>query len=356
MLDLRLQTTGNFRIEIEQRVPNAINAVFGPSGAGKSTLLRAILGFEPALGQISFAGETWLNSSSKVNLPTNKRRIGYVRQSPQLFPHLTVQQNLAVPRSRVVGDKTTIRQDDVISFFRIEDLLTRKPSQLSGGELQRAVIARTLMSQPRLLLLDEPLTGLDLTAKSEILPILETLHTHYRIPTLYVSHAIDEITSVCQHTIVLSRGRVIASGPTNNILERRELEDMLGAGEASSLIDAKVVSHDAKFHITLVQVENSTWSVPLHSTLARGTVLRLRIRARDVALAKQLPKDISVRNTLSGTITSIAVDEHGPTADCIVACGNTRLRARITRAALADIGFSEGDQVYALVKAVTLEH
>ena len=357
MLSMDFQTLGNYEVSVEQEVPPSIVAIFGPSGAGKSTLLRAIAGFEATHGHISLDGDMWLDSKSGINLHPIDRPIGYVRQAPTLFPHLSVRNNLKAPIRFGRNQPERVTIDEVINGFDLLDLLEKRPSQLSGGETQRVAIARSLLTQPKLLLLDEPLTGLDLQRKAEILPYLEGLHSSYHIPTLFVSHAIDELMSLCQHTLVLVEGKVKTSGPTQNVLERRELNDVLEEpGEASSLIPATVIRHDLDFQLTQLRVANTQeWSIPLHVGLEPQSSTTLRIRARDVALATIKPVGISVRNLLEGTLVEVINRENSAAVDCVVqADSHTRLRAQITRASLEEIGFETGDKVFALVKAVTL--
>ena len=354
MLRVNIKTMGGFRVSVNQDIPNAITAVFGPSGAGKSTMLRAIAGLEPSQGTIRFNEVEWLNTVANVDLKPHRRPVGYVRQSAQLFPHLTVRGNLLFPTRYSTRTEQEISIDAVIEDFELEHLLERKTHQISGGETQRVVLARMLLSQPKLLLLDEPLTGLDMQRKAELLPFLESLHTNYDLPTLYVSHAIDEVTALCSHTIVLDQGCVRVSGPTAEVIERPDLDRLLGEVEASSLVHATVLAHDERYALTTLQVENVVWSVPMHVALQSGERTTLRVRARDVALAKEKPEAISVRNILHGELVDVVDTSVGPSADCIVQSGTTRLRASITRKSLDQLGFRVGDRVYALVKSVTL--
>lgn len=355
MLHTRMRTLGAFQVSIDHIFPKSITAVFGPSGSGKSTMLRAIAGIEPTSGLISFAEEDWLNSERDVFIKPHQRPIGYVRQNAQLFSHLTVRGNLTYPIKHSIRRGGGITYEEVVEDFELSQLLPRRPDQISGGETQRVVLARMLLSQPKLLLLDEPLTGLDLHRKAEILPFLESLRAKYHIPTLYVSHAVDEVTALCAHTIVLAAGEVRASGETRDVLERRDLADLLGGGEPNSIISAKVVAHDSQYRLTTLEVEDRIWSVPMHLTLPPGKITTLRVRARDVSLAKVEPVAISVRNILQGKIVAIEDEDTGPSVNCVIQAGQTRLQAQITRASLDQLPLHNGDTVYALVKSVSLD-
>ncbi len=354
MLELNFETTGQFAVKVDLTFPQAMTAVFGPSGSGKSTMLRTVAGLEPTRGTIRFNGDEWLNSAQRVNVKPNRRAIGYVRQNASLFPHLSIQKNLSYPIRHSLRRGSEFEFEQVVADFELSDLLPRKPHEISGGETQRIALARALLSQPRLLLLDEPLTGLDMQRKAEILPFLESMLSAYDIPTLYVSHAVDEVTVVCPHTVVMAGGRIRAQGPTSEMLERRDLDEVLGDIDSSSLVKARVTAFDARYDLTELQVEDRVWSVPIHVQAPRGSSLILRVRARDVALATIEPTAISTRNTLYGKLVEIDAKESGPSVDCIVQTGSTRLRARITRASLDQLGLHIGDSVYALVKSVTL--
>ena len=317
-------------------------------------MLRAIAGLEAAQGTIRFDGTDWLNSNEGRFVKPHERPIGYVRQNAQLFPHLTVEGNLTYPLKHSIRSQDAITIDQVVTDFDLAKLLPRRIDEVSGGETQRVVMARMLLSQPRLLLLDEPLTGLDLQRKAEILPYLEALQMKYQLPTLYVSHAIDEVTALCSDTVVLVNGEIVASGATAEVLEKRELEELLGKDDSSSLVAAKVLTHDEHYQLTSLQVEDRQWSVPMHLPLAPGTVTTLRVRARDVAIAKSEPTAISVRNVLYGEVVAIDDERDGPSVDCVIQAGSTRLRARITRASLDDLALRIGDAVFALIKSVSI--
>ncbi|MCY4096045.1 MAG: molybdenum ABC transporter ATP-binding protein [Gammaproteobacteria bacterium] len=354
MLNVRIETLGGFKVTVDHAFPKSITAVFGPSGSGKSTMLRSIAGLVPTSGLISFDEDDWLNSELSIFTKPYRRPIGYVRQNAELFPHLSVHQNLHYPIKHSIRRDGDIKFDEVVEDFDLTGLLERRTNQVSGGETQRIILARMLLSQPKLLLLDEPLTGLDIQRKLEVLPFLESLQAKYQIPTLYVSHAVDEVTALCPHTIVLDNGNVRAAGETSNLLERRDLTELLGTGEPSSIIRAKVIGHDARYQLTTLEVEGRVWSVPIHLALPPEEMTTLRVRARDVSLAKIEPEAISVRNILRGSIVAVEDNSAGPSVTCVVQAGHTRLQAQITRASLDELQISVGKEVFALVKSVTL--
>ncbi|MDP2805984.1 MAG: molybdenum ABC transporter ATP-binding protein, partial [Gallionellaceae bacterium] len=188
-----------------------VTALFGPSGSGKTTLLRCIAGLERVAGTLHVNGEIW--QDEKTFLPIHKRPLGYVFQEASLFPHLSVRANLEYGYKRIAPDERKVHLEQVVEWLGLSHLIDRNnPTQLSGGERQRVAIARALLTSPRILLMDEPLSALDATSKQDILPYLERLHRELNIPVLYVSHALDEVTRLADHLVLLEKGRVIASG------------------------------------------------------------------------------------------------------------------------------------------------
>ena len=347
---------GDFRLEVAEAVPFAgITAVFGPSASGKSTLLRALAGFEPARGRIAVAGESWLDTARGVVLPPFRRPVGFLFQDARLFAHLDVAGNLRYAARRARDGAPMLALDDVVAAFDLEALLARRVEALSGGERQRVALARTLLTRPALLLLDEPLAALDIYRKAEILPYLESLSTRFGIPTLYVSHAIDEVVRLADRTLVLTDGRVRAFGPTPAVLERLDVQTIAGPLEASVVIEARVVDHDAHYRLTRLDLGGESISIPMAGHLDAGATARLRIRARDVAVATARPDALSIRNVIEGTLAELAADADSPFAEVLVDVGGQHLRARITRAAADDLGLSAGQRVYALVKSVSLD-
>lgn len=348
---------GSFSLDIAFEAPmRGITALFGASGCGKSTTLRCIAGLQRLSGRLVVGGETWQDDGAGVFLGTHKRPIGVVFQDASLFTHLSVHKNLlyGARRAERSGAAPTIRSDDVIQLLGIGHLLDRAPAALSGGERQRVAVGRALLSQPRLLLMDEPLSSLDQMAKDEILPYFEALHEQLSIPILYVSHDITEVARLADRMIILSSGRKLAEGPVRDLLERLDLQPETGRFEAGVILTARVTGHDEKFSVTHLDHHGQAISMPARD-LTIGAEVRLRIRARDVSLATRRPESISVRNVLPGTIVEIAEDPETAYAETLIDIGGGRLRARITRQSVADLGLAPGLPVYALVKSIAFD-
>ena len=354
-LDLHLNFPG-FELRAQHEgVIDGVTALFGPSGSGKSTLLRCIAGLEPAVaGRLSFGQQVWLGVPRKKPLPAHERGVGFVFQDARLFPHLNVLGNLryADKRSKQISG-TRIAFDDVVQAFDLAPLLERRPATLSGGERQRVAIGRALLTRPRLLLLDEPMSALDAARKAEILPYLERLPETFGVPALYVTHDIDEVARLATRMMILSNGRVIASGPIQDVMERAELQQVTGRFEAGVILTTRVLRHDATYCLTHLDLHNQSIAVPLLGA-AIGSTVQVRIRARDVALATRRPEASSIRNVLAGTLAEIQSDSTTPFAETLVDIGGARLRARVTREAVAELGLIEGAKVFALVKSIAL--
>ena len=348
-LDIRARLDA-FDLEATVALPlDGITAVFGPSGGGKTTLLRTIAGFESARGRIALRGERWLDSSRRIDLPPHRRPVGCVFQDARLFGHLPVRGNLRYAARRARHGGATV--DEVVAAFDLASLLSRPVDALSGGERQRVALARTLLTNARLLLLDEPMSALDAERKADILSYLETLS----VPMLYVSHAVDEVALLAERTLVLADGRVRAFGATREILERLDIQSITGRFEAGALVRARVVEHDTQYHLTVLDIRGQRIVMPMSTRLAAGDFARVRVRARDVALATTRPQALSIRNVLSGKLVDLVREEDSPFAEALVEIGDQRLRARITRAAADDLGLTVGQSVYALVKSATFE-
>lgn len=349
-ISLRLQRTG-FLLDLDLRLPGrGVTVLFGPSGSGKTTLLRCMAGLERTPGgQVSMGDEIWQDDRHWV--PTHRRHLGYVFQDAALFPHLSVRQNLAYGQQRN-GAHTLLDLDQIIELLGIRPLLDRKPQGLSGGEQQRVSIARALAPGPRLLMLDEPLTGLDHARKQEFMPYLDRLHEELAIPVLYVTHATDELLRLADYVVLMDAGKVRAAGPLDATLARLDLS--LAAGlERGVVIEGQVAAVPAEWGLVRVDFAGgSLWA--RDQQLAPGRRLRVSVLARDVSLALQRPQQTSIQNVLQGIVEAIADDEHPSQVLVKVSLGNTQLLANLTRRALAALELQPGMPVWVQVKAVAL--
>ena len=341
----------NFDVNLTIGV-HGVTALFGASGSGKTTCLRIVAGLEAkAQGRVALGGVVWQDSQQKVFVAPHKRAVGYVFQEASLFEHLDVQGNLKFGFKRTPLQAQTHGWDQALELLGIGHLLTRWPHQLSGGERQRVAIARALAISPQLLLMDEPLAALDLQRKAEVLPYLERLHTELDIPVIYVSHAPDEVARLAGHMVLLDAGRVLASGPTRELMTRLDLP--LAHGDAAAvMIDAVVSQVELQYHLSYAKFAGGQISV-LNPNLTIGQTVRLRVQARDVSLTLSHQQGTSVLNIFAATVTAISADSPGQ-AMVALSVGGATLLARITQKSLDALDLQPGSPVFAQVKGVAV--
>ncbi|GAA3905881.1 molybdenum ABC transporter ATP-binding protein ModC [Halomonas cibimaris] len=345
---------GRFTLDADLALPDrGVSALFGASGSGKTTLLRLIAGLDrPDAGHVTLGARTLADTPSGTFLPPSQRRIGVVFQEPRLFPHYRVRKNLTYG----MPAQARPRFDAIVRLLGIEHLLARMPGTLSGGEAQRVSIGRALLTDPQLLLMDEPLSGLDGVRKQELLHFILTLVRDVNIPVVYISHDPAEITAIADHLVVLENGGVLASGALEDVLLRVDLTRQLGGFDAASLLDVSVVGHDIDYGLTELAVDSERrLQVPLHDAPV-GSRLRLRIPARDVALALTAPTSTSYRNRLSARVQAVTpLPDDATAVEVVLALGEQRLRARLTRKSRDELGLAEGQAVTALIRSVAFD-
>ena len=344
----------SFKLDADLVLPRrGIAVLFGPSGSGKTTLLRCVAGLERADGaRVEIAGEIWQDDSRGIFLPTWRRPLGYVFQEASLFDHLDVRGNLAYGLRRAGPGETAMALQATIELLGIGALLERRTHQLSGGERQRVAIARALATQPRLLLLDEPMAALDYARRQDILPWLERLRDELHIPMLYVTHTADEVARLADTLIVLDQGRIVAAGPVAQVLAGVDTPVVLGE-DAGALLEGAVVERDGRWHLMRVGFTGgSLWL--RDSGLAPGARVRLRVLARDVSLATQEPHATSIQNLLPCVVRAVVPDTHPSQALVQLACGESVLLARITARAADALDLAPGKPVWAQVKSAAL--
>jgi molybdate transport system ATP-binding protein len=328
---------------------DGVAALFGPSGSGKTSILRAVAGLlRPQRGRIVVDGHVLLNTERRIFVPAHKRRLGYVFQDARLFPHLSVAANLQFGSKRAPKPSSAADNQRLIALLGLESLMSRKPAGLSGGEQQRVAIGRALLSQPGLLLLDEPLASLDAARRSEILPYLERLRDELNTPMLYVSHAVEEVARMADRVVLLENGHVTDNAETSAVLSRFDASP----GDPGAVIRARISEHDIDYGLTRLQIESGSLTVP-RLALAIGDELRLRIRAQDVLLATTRPQGLSANTVLPGVVDTIG-EPMGALVDVRVKSGNVHLIARITVKSAERLELAKGHDVFAIIKTATL--
>ncbi len=344
----------DFQLNVDLDLPSkGITVLFGASGSGKTTLLRCVAGLEPlAHGLIRMEQELWQDESRQVFVPTWERGLGYVFQEASLFDHLDVQKNMAygLKRSKKPGAAEALSR--AIELLGIGHLMHRHPSSLSGGERQRVAIARALATQPRLLLLDEPLAALDHARRHEILPWLEKMRDELSVPMLYITHSADEVARLADYLVVLENGSVKACGVAQDVLARVENPVIVGE-DAGVLLHGTVAQRDAVWHLLKVEFPGGYLWVR-DNDIAVGRQVRLRVLARDISISAYEPHDTSIQNHLKGSIEAIVDGAHASQALVRIRCGETILLARVTKRAMSMLSLTTGSAMWAQVKSVAV--
>jgi molybdate transport system ATP-binding protein len=275
-----------------------------------------------------------------------------VFQEARLFPHLSVRANIEYGIKRKPDIEQRFDFDQVVDAFDLRSLLDRRPLRLSGGERQRVAIARAVMTHPRLLIMDEPLSSLDLGRKDEILPLIEGLSHDFDIPVLYVSHAIDEVLRLASQLVLLSDGEVMAAGPIEDVTNRLDLHAYTDRIDAGAVLRATVAEHDAQRGLTKFSFPGGAFLGPTIDA-PLGQVVNLRIRSRDVALSLVKPEQTSILNILPGRVVQIE-DSGGPQAHVLLDVGSP-LWARVMKISVQELALRPGSPVYAMIKAVAVD-
>ena len=340
----------SFMLDANFSIPDrGITVVFGPSGSGKTTLLRAIAGLEKSdKGFLKIGDSVW--QKGEDFLATHKRQIGYVFQDAALFDHLDVKGNLNFVIKRAIGLKEDFIES-IHNLLEIKTLLNRKTTQLSGGEKQRVAIARALLTNPKILLLDEPLSALDLKRKNEILPYLDSIHNDLEIPILYVTHSQDEMSRLADHLLLIEDGNIVGSGPVNDMLTRFDMPLSHG-GDAVSIIEAEVLKRDSEFNLMHLDFLGGQFIVPDNGFPVQ-TKVRIRVVARDVSLTKSKQVDTSILNIFPAMVQEI-VNEGEAQVMVRLQIKDTILLACITRKSSYKLRLEKGSEVFVQVKSVAI--
>lgn len=345
---------GDFSLTARFATSPGVTSLFGRSGAGKTTLVQLIAGLlRPDRGRIDLNGSVLADSETRTFVPAHRRRIGYVFQESRLFPHLSVRQNLLYGRHLAPRTERWSSFGGVVNLLGIGSLLSRRPGALSGGEARRVAIGRALLASPRLLLLDEPLSGLDEARRAEILPYLERLRDEMRLPIVHVSHDLEEVIRFADTLVLVAEGRVVASGSVAEVFSRPDFAHHAGRIEPSSVITATVESHDPGLGVTRIAHPAGRLTLPAIERPV-GAKVRLMLRARDVSVAIGEIGRISIRNRLHVTVSEVAPRE-APSVDVWLDTGREQILARLTAEAVAELRLAPGVPVTALIKSAAFE-
>ena len=322
--------------------------ILGPSGSGKTTLLNCIAGFARPDGRITLGARVLLDSDQRIDVPVAERRLGYVFQNLALFPHLSVAQNVQYGIMKLAANERRARMMTMVESFRVAHLLARKPGEISGGERQRVALARSLVTNPAALLLDEPLTALDSATKSKILDDLRAWNASHEIPILYVTHSPEEAFALGERVVVLEGGRLLAQGMPQDVLTTPRHETIAQVVGFENVFDATVRSIAETQGTMLCQLDGSPTQleVPLgHADI--GSRVRIAIRAGDIIIASEQPHNLSARNSFQGRVLSIR--REGVRVVIMIEAGAT-FEVHLTPAAIDALGIEAGKLVWLVIK------
>lgn len=341
-----------FSLEVRFSIHKAITMLFGASGSGKTTLLDCIAGvLSPDLGRVEIDGELVFNSSTRTNLPPSARGVGYVFQNLALFPHMSVEGNVEYGLFRLPDDEKKSRVNAILESFRIAHLRKRRPTEVSGGERQRVALARALVTNPRALLLDEPLSALDPSTKAGIMEDLSMWNAQHRIPILYVTHSREEVFALGERVVALDQGRVVAEGSPLEVLSAPRTEAIAGWIGLENIFDARVMALHERQGTMLCRVGDAGTAgpeleVPLGRSLL-GDLVRIGIGAGEILVANKVPEGLSARNVLKGELKSLRRRDVMLVAE--VDCG-VPFEVHLTPGAQDSLSLQPGNTVWLVIK------
>ena len=349
---------GKFLLDAQFRCFETALGIFGPSGCGKSSLFRAIAGLaKPDGGHIVLDGEPLFDADQGIFVPPHQRNIGLVFQDARLFPHWSVEENLRAGeciKQRQIGRPFSF--DDIVSLLDIGHLIGRSVELLSGGEKQRIAIGRTLLSNPQLLLMDEPVTGLDISLKMQILPFLSKVHRTLKIPTILISHDLGEILQLTRHLLLMRGGSVVGNDTMENLVSVPKTLKELKGTDLTNLLETRVLRHEPERGITVLALpgsEDQHIETELLEKLPAGQQLSIGVAANQIAIAPHRIELISMRNQLPGRVRSIT---HTPDRSlCELETEGGALFAEITPGTEQEMNLKEGAQVWALFKSRSIQ-
>ena len=339
----------SFTLQAHFQAPAGFTMLLGPSGGGKTTLLNCIAGLmRPDAGRIALGSRVLFDSAAGIDLPAAARRLGYLFQAPALFPHMTVAQNVRYGIAKLPTAEREVRMMALLKSFRIAHLADRKPAEISGGERQRAALARSLVTEPGLLLLDEPLTALDTATKAKIIDDLRVWNDARSVPILFVTHSPEEAFALGEGVVVLEAGQVVAQGTAHDVLTQPRHETVAQIVGFENVFDATVTALNERQGTMLCRLESSDreLEVPLAQT-GIGSVIRIAIRAGDIMIAAERPHGLSARNTIGGRIRTIR--REGVTVIVMVDAGVT-FEVHVTPSAVDELGLIAEREVWLVIK------
>lgn len=347
-IDVKKQL-GTLPLEAHLDIPSqGVTALFGLSGSGKSSLINLVSGLiNPDEGVIALNDRELFNSAENVCVPINQRNIGYVFQDARLFPHYTVNGNLRYGMKNTSKDEFNY----IVELLGIGHLLKRYPITLSGGEKQRVAIGRALLMDPEILLMDEPLSALDLPRKRELMNYLERLSKEINIPILYVTHSLDELLRLAERVVLLTNGKVEAYDVLESIWESPLFLPWKQENEQSAVLSLPVFMHNPSYKMTALSIgDQNIWINQVEAQI--NEKVRICIHSSDVSISLNKVEQSSIRNTLYGRIVKILELENR--VDLKLDIGGKHLWASISKWSFHDLALQLGQLVYAQIKTISV--
>jgi molybdate transport system ATP-binding protein len=339
----------HFVLDVSIEISSGVTILFGPSGTGKSTLLDCLAGLlRPDQGRIAVGEYVLLDLERGIDLPSQQRRIAYVFQALALFPHMSVNQNVAYGLADLPEPQRLARVKEALEAFRVDKLWKRKPTEISGGERQRVALARSLVTLPRALLLDEPLTGLDAELKSSMVADLRAWNAAHNIPILYVTHSREEVDALGERVIAMDHGHIVSEGSPGDVLDAPRRARLAQAAGFENLLSGSVVDLREPDGVMRVRLADRRCEIEVPLGYARlGDRVRIAIRAGDILLATELPNALSARNLLQGKITSL--ERRGNIVVVRVDCG-VEFIVHVTPGAERELELAAGKRAWLVLK------
>jgi len=353
-VDISKTFGSGFELQVNFAAPSGITIIFGESGSGKTTLLNCIAGLlAPDRGHITVGDQVLFDDQHEINIDISRRNVGYVFQTLALFPHLSVADNVGYGIAHFPADSRRERVRSILHGFRVEHLAQRRPADISGGERQRVALARSLVTEPRVMLLDEPLSALDLATQSRLIDDLRAWTDARRIPILYVTHSQREVRALGERVLVLEKGRIVAQGTPRDVLDAPREESIAQLVGIENVFEASVTSvhEDLGTMSCKLAGTNLELEVPL-GNYERGSSVMIGVRAGDILLATVAPEHLSARNVIHGTISSLR--QEGVTVHAKVDCG-IDFHVKLTPGSLRNLQLWEGKAVWLVIKTYSCQ-
>jgi len=355
-LSVSLRQSGPIPLDVEFTCHSGeVLAIFGPSGSGKTTILRSIAGlYRPSHASIRSSDETWSDTDSGTFIPPHRRAVGLVFQEYALFPHLTALGNVMTAIGHRPRTERRSRAEAMLNLVRLGAHGSKRPRDLSGGERQRVALARALAREPAVLLLDEPFSAVDRSARRRLQNEIDRLRRTLDVPLVLVTHDFEDVVRLASHVLMLQHGRGVACGPISTLMSRPDLPWLREAVGLGSVFDSTVTRVHADRGLVELTFGGGLLLAPARN-IAANTAVRVRIPAREIVLATTAPAGLSLHNVLAGAVMAVHMDTAFEGVIVQLAVGNSVMLAEVTRDAIGRLGIGVGQRLHVLIKSVSVE-